>query len=435
MTWFILSALAISALCVFVLLHPLRRSVDNAAYEREEQNIHYARERLQELEQQLKNAAISATDYEALKLEIESTLANDIMLESETAANDASTSQANGVVIALICTLVPFSAAGLYLITGTPAALELQQATVAPHASQPSAEDISTMVARLEQRLQQQPNDIEGWVMLARTRLALGDYEQSLNAYKKVTELGGEDANVYAQMADAAAMADNGSLSGRAAQYIADALRLDENQPQALWLAGLAAAQRGDQIEAQQLWNRLLPLLEGSPKQQQELRDIIAQSRAAQLGSTTVANRGAPAADNAPAANNAPAPGADQAPAAQAAAQAGVQIRVQLDPAFAEFANPDETVFVFARAKSGPPAPLAVKPLRVSDLPVEITLSDADAMLPQMKLSMFDEIQITARIAKSGNPVAQTGDIQSAVAQTTNDATELIVLTINQVVP
>ncbi|MBT8114100.1 MAG: hypothetical protein KJP04_01885, partial [Arenicella sp.] len=85
-------------------------------------------------------------------------------------------------------------------------------------------------------------------------------------------------------------------------------------------------------------------------------------------------------------------------------------------------------------AQSGPPAPLAVKPLRVSDLPAEIILSDGDGMIPQLKLSAFKDIVVSARIAKSGNPVAQAGDIQSALVSTTNDHAGIIELTISEIV-
>jgi len=96
--------------------------------------------------------------------------------------------------------------------------------------------------------------------------------------------------------------------------------------------------------------------------------------------------------------------------------------------------NSNDLVFVFARSKNGPPAPLAVKRLRVADLPTTVTLSDADAMIEQLRLSLVDNVLVSARVAKSGNPVAQAGDIQSELVATTNDSNHEIKLVISTIV-
>ncbi|MBT8115560.1 MAG: c-type cytochrome biogenesis protein CcmI, partial [Arenicella sp.] len=353
MTGFMLAAIFVSICCIVLLILPLIRTRASRSLQRTTQNIHYARQRLGELNQQLENASISAEDYESLKQEIESMLAKDIESHSSDSEQVAAESgQANGVVIALICTLIPFGAIVLYQLTGTPEAITSPAASTSPEAAQspPTAQSIDSLVESLVSRLQQQPDDVEGWAILARTYLSLGRYQESIKANEKLIEIGGEDANVYAQMADAAALLAEGNLAGRPTDYVQNALRLNPEQPQALWLAGLSAAQQGRDDEARSYWNKLLPLLAGAPQQQQELREIIQQTLPPSETQAR-ANDAARAAQTASAAAEAP----------SAVQPSGLRIRVQIADALKEMALPNETVFVFARAQSGPPAPLAVK--------------------------------------------------------------------------
>lgn len=423
MTNLILIAILITIISLFVLLRPLFMTRSTVSYERDTQNIHFAKERLAELEEQLKNATISATDYEALKLEIESTLAQDINLDANTMVNSSDTKQtSNKTLIALLCVLIPLGGFTVYSFTGTPEALTISQVSKQNGQQLPSKEEIDAMVSTIEQRLKDNPSDIEGWGIIARTYLALGRYQDAIDANLKLLELGGENANIYAQLADASALITQGDLSGQASEYINKALALNPNQPQALWLAGLGAAQRGETDQAIDYWNKLMPLLANSPQQQQELKEII---------SKTAENKAIAVELDTPSKAQAPKPVVTEKNKGPS-----ITVRVTLAEAMRDQASAGETVFVFARAKNGPPAPLAVKPLRVADLPANVTLSDADAMMQQLKLSLFEEVVVSARIAKSGNPIAQSGDIQSDLIeiQTTNQPAKPIELVISHVV-
>jgi hypothetical protein len=98
------------------------------------------------------------------------------------------------------------------------------------------------------------------------------------------------------------------------------------------------------------------------------------------------------------------------------AANANVSGRVSLDPALAGSVSPGDTVFIFARAANGPRMPLAILKKQVSDLPLDFVMDDSDAMNPQMKLSRFSDVIVSARISKSGNAMPQPGDLQGASA-------------------
>ncbi len=423
MSIFILIALLITIISLFMLVRPLLKPKSTLAFKREAQNIHYAKERITELEQQLKNATITATDYEALKSEIESTLASDIDLTSSNTAQfesdkSISSAQSNRVIIILLCTLLPLLSLILYQMTGSPQAINISHSSNAA----PTQEDIDAMVLAIEERLKTDPQDEQGWRILARTYLAMGRYQDSINANTKLLELIGEDANIYAQLADAAALLDEGNLAGAAAQYIQKSLAINPNEPHALWLAGLAAAQRGDRTNAISYWNTLLPLLANSPKQQQELTEIIAQTKL-QPGNNAQVDS-----------NNS---GSDSS-ASQNTIETTPAVSLTVDISIAEElktnAQANETVFVFVKARNGPPAPLAVKPLLVADLPARIMLSDENAMMQSLKMSLFEDVVVSVRIAKSGNPVAQPGDIQSKLIETKNNNTEIIQLEISEVI-
>lgn len=432
MTGFILLASLITILVLLVLVWPLLRTAQTQSYARQTQNVHFARERLEELDQQHANASISAADYEALKLEIESTLAADIDLAStQENVQSVESRHSSTIVIILLCCLLPFAGLVLYQLTGTPAAVGLSAAdrmtASTPQDSQQLA-DIESMLTSLEQRLQQQPNDIEGWVMLARSYQAMGRYADAVNASKKRLEYGGENADVYAALADSSAMLAGGALAGEPTSYVMKALALNNNHPQALWLAGLAAAQSGENEIARGYWNKLMPLLADLPQQQQELQEIIQQSKDFDQRNAAQQSTAQQTVDNQTTADSvASSANAESVPP-------GLSVAVSLDPSVAEQVNDQDVVFVFARASQGPPAPLAVKRMRAADLPATVSLNDSDAMMPQLTLSSFDSVVVSARIAKSGNPVAQPGDIQSEQIQTTNTNPEIISLSISTVV-
>jgi cytochrome c-type biogenesis protein CcmH len=412
MTPFIIAAAVITLIALGMLIMPLLRTRNTVSYERQAQNIHYAKERLEELEAQLKNASISATDYEALKLEIESTLAHDIdIVNNSSDVQVAGPRRSNKLAIGLLTVFLPLSAIGFYLIVGTPEAIN----PVAE--SRPSQKQVDDLITDIEKRLEENPNDLEGWQVLSQTYLTLGRYTDAQKGYQRVLTLGGETAFAYASLADATALAAGGQVTEEASEYIQRALTIDPDNRQALWLAGLGAAQSGDQVIAKQHWSRLVPLLDDAPRQQQELRDIIRDN----FGDTPAEQVSAQQAET-------------PKPTAELSAQAGLTVTVSLDAEISQLADANDFVFIFARAQQGPPAPLAVKRLRVTDLPTTVTLSDADAMMAPMTLSKFEDVVVSARVSKSGQPIAQAGDLQSDIVPTKNTNTETIDLTISTVV-
>ena len=305
---------------------------------------------------------------------------------------------------------------GLSVSPGSPAAAE---GAAAPHELGPA--QMQAMAEALAERLKSRPNDAEGWSMLGRSYSVLGRYPESLKAYQHVLELKPKDAQALVDYADVLGMVNGQKLDGEPEKLIQRALQLDPDNAKALSLAGTLAFDRNDAAGAARLWERALKNTEPGSPMAGRLQSAVAEARE-RAGLPALPQAAAAPFDAAAAApaNAATANAAGQTGDTKAATGPGtVQVRISLAPALAAKADPQDTVFIFARAVAGPKAPLAIQRRQVKDLPLSITLDDSMAMSPQLKLSSVAQVIIGARISKSGNAMAQSGDLQglsSAVA-------------------
>lgn len=268
-------------------------------------------------------------------------------------------------------------------------------------------DDPRRMVERLAERMEQNPGDIRGWKMLGRSYVVLGEYGKARRAYAKAAELSdGRDTELQVAYAEAMVLEDVSALDGRAGRIFDKALKTDPDNPRALWYGGLAAAREGRTEQAAGRWRRLL-----AQNPPERLRDVV-EERLAALG--------------------------EQSPAAQAPAASGegVTVRVSLAVEPGNALSSDTPVFVFVRpegVEGGPP--LAVKRIRVGDLPVTVRLRDADAMVEGTTLSSHERVRVVARVARSGGVQAQSGDLEgSATAPVAADG-EAVSLAIDRVIP
>ena len=236
---------------------------------------------------------------------------------------------------------------------------------------------VDEMVTSLAARLEQQPNDPQGWTMLGRSYMALRRYGEAATAYARANQLAPGDATLIASQAEAIALNDGGRLSGRPAELLAKALELQPTNPKALWLNGNLHFQEADYPQAVAAWNALLPQLQPGGEQVETVAGLIqeAQSR---MG-VAVAETAKPLPVATPSTPVTPAE-----PAAKA-----LTVTVSLDASLKNQAAPEDTLFVFARAAQGPRMPLAIVRKQVKDLPLTVTLDDSMAMTPNMKLSTF----------------------------------------------
>jgi len=399
MTAFVLLAALLVALALgFVLVPLLRHRARTAPSDRADANAAIYRDQLTELETERAQGVISAARFEETRAEIERRLAED--LASGDAADQAPILQWQGSRLALVLGFVlPLVAAGLYVLVGTPAALDpTAGAQSAQGQHQVTPEEIEAMVAQLAARLEREPNNPEGWRMLARSQAAIGRYAESAKAYARLIEVGGRNADVLADYADALAMAAGRNLQGEPMRLVEEALALDPDHVKALALAGTAEFARGNYAAAIVHWERLMKTLPPDSPLAEGVRSGLADARQRAGGAPLAA---APAA---------PAP---STPAASSGAEA-VQGIVMLDGALAANVKPDDTVFVLARPAQGPRMPLAVKRIAVRDLPYAFRLDDSMAMAPGAKLSLHPRVVVTARVSKSGSAAPNKGDLEGA---------------------
>jgi len=401
--WIVVAALL--ALALGFLLLPLVRSV--RAYQsdqRQQQNIQIAQEKKALLEAQLSEGDIDQAGFDAAYVDLQTALA----LELERAESGGET--ARGKWMALVVMLfIPCASIALYLYYGEYRVIENPQLAQAASASQPAAApqmSMDEMVAVIEKRLQDNPQDAEAWFMLGRTRMAKGDFAAGVEAFRHSDELLPDEPGILFALADALAMQNNGSLLGEPEALVQRGLQKAPGFSNGLWLAGMAAQQREDFKAAHRYWSLLLPMISDSPESANEVRGMLASLE--QRDPSLVQQQ----------------PGA------------GRQLKVQVDinDELRARADPSTAVFVYAKAMQGPPMPLAVKRLQLQDLPVTLSLGDGDAMMPSMKLSSFDQVIVGARVSFSGNPVAQSGDFYTELgAVDSANPPESISLTIDQV--
>ena len=272
-------------------------------------------------------------------------------------------------------------------------------------ATDPAAQQaqIGAMVAKLVEHLKVQPDDAEGWQMLARSYGVQGRYAESVAAHKRVLALKPQDAQVLADYADALAMANNRTLEGEPEALILQAVKLDPSNVKALALAGTVAFNHADYKAAVAYWERAVQIADPASGYAQQLQGALDEAR--QRGQLPPAVGAASSAT------------AQTATTGVAAAAAPVTVamvtgRVSLVPALKGQVGPDDTVFIFARAPVGSRMPLAIMKKKVSDLPLDFTLDDSLAMSPAARISSAQQVVVGARISKSGNAMSSPGDFQ-----------------------
>jgi cytochrome c-type biogenesis protein CcmH len=408
--WFIAAAMLLLAL-VFVLPPLLGRGVRQDVSQRD-LNLAVYRARLAELEGERDSERITDTQFEQAKAELMQDMLGDVDPEDEA---QTSAPRAGRIAAVLVAILLPLGVLGIYNTTGSWRLIDAPPMQAAAEAPRPAAAQggndeklpsMDVMVERLAERLQQEPGDLEGWVMLGRSYFILKRYTDAVQAYANAMALAEqEDPDLMADYAEALALAHGNTLSGAPARLLDKALAIDPQHAKSLWYSGLAAYEVQDYGQAIGHWQKLMVQLPADSDNARQLQQYLDEAQARQGGDTVVAVTESAATG---AASDAPAPAAP----APATGGASLQVEVRLDAALAEQVAPTDTLFVFARAASGPRMPLAIVRKTVADLPLTVQLDDSMAMTPAMKLSTFPQVVVGARISKSGTAMPQAGDVQ-----------------------
>jgi len=372
------------------------------------------KQKLAQLKQLNASGILDDAKFEQGKAALERQILDLVLGAAPLAAGKAAVAPAKPPVLllaGLTVAIVVIAAAG-YLWKGIPAQqqgeAEQPQMTsadgkAAPHST--NAEQIVAMTEKLAERLKDKPDDVEGWSMLARSYSVLGRHADALKAYEKALSLRKDDATLMADYADSLAVNNDSNLDGEPMKLVERALKIDPKNLKALYLAGTYDFNKKDYKGAVKMWEKLAE--SGPPGNVfvNQVQPAIAEARSL---------AGMPAA----------AQPLDSAPAAVVTG-ASVSGTVTLSAALVKQAQPEDTVFVFARASEGSRMPLAILRKQVKDLPIRFNLNDSMAMSPATALSSQSKVIVGARISKSGNAMPQPGDLSGQTAAVSVGASDL----------
>ncbi len=396
-TFWIVAALLTAVALLFVLPPLMRRGDRRHPAAERLAHVTIFNQQLEELDADLAKGLLSPEDYEQGRIELEARL----LEESRDAATPRPRDTASGLrrwlLPATVVAGLPAMVVGLYYQVGTPQLLSLD----APVATDPTAatphaitqDQVLLMTTRLALRLQKNPQDADGWAMLARSYSMMRRYNDAAAAYAKAVALTPDNIQLLTDYADTLAMAQGQRFEGKPTDLIQQALKLDPNHPKALALAGTAAFEGRLYDRAVEIWERLLTRIPDDSQFAASIRNSIADARA----------RGGMAA----------AAHAGMRPRTGAATGGEVRLIAELK----DKVSPTDPVFVFASPpEGGPKMPLAVMRRQVKDLPFSFVLDDSMAMMPNMKMSNFKKVVIAARISRSGKVMVEKGDLVSQPA-------------------
>lgn len=367
--WLCAGLLLLAALA-FLLLPVVRGRKAQAEEDRTALNVSLYQERLQELQSQHAAGALDDSQLQAGRDEA----ARELLADTEGAQGQPRQRVLGSKVPLTAALLMPLLAYGLYLHWG--AIDDVERART--FAEQPKT--IEEMTARLEAQVKSEPDSAEAWYFLGRTYMAQERASDAAAAFERAVSLSERAPELLGQWAQALYFAGERQWTEQLQVLTDEALRADPAEVTSLGLLGIAAYEEQRFQQAIDYWEKLVAALPAQDPSRAAIQGGIEQAR----------KRLNPQAADAPAA---------------APAQA-LTVTVALADELKGKVQPGDAVFVFARAVSGPPMPLAVKRLTVADLPAEVSLSDSDAMMPQLKISGFEQVQLLARISRSGNATA-----------------------------
>ncbi len=376
MMWFILMIVVSTAWLVWFLKHPLKSNLFNL----EKSNIALGKQKQAELEQDLKQNLIDESEFNQAKQEITQTLA--IELNQTTSADTLVQKNIPLWSIGLMVVFLVVASLGIYqFLTPQPSVAPVPEVV-----NQSEAPSLEQSMNELKQYLIEKPDDFEAWQTLGLVSFELNDIEGSLVAYERSYQLNSKNVSMLVEYASAIATSQNDQFTGRASTLVREALEVNPNAPDALYLAGLVAVNAQEFDLSRQLWEKALSLLPQDHPDRPLLEDILVEL--AQI-------QGKPMPEH------------------------QVVINVTLSERLRKTEFADHYLMIYVKAAQGRPMPIAIQKIRVKDFKDTITLTDLDSVMPTKKLSQSGEIVAVVRLSQSGSAMKQPRDIQT-VSQVIN---------------
>ncbi len=415
---FLIIAVILTLIAIAFVVPPLLKKKPNSTTEKNTQtsdvdrnamNVSIYKEHLAELEQE----NLTTEQLAQSKQELEKTLAQDLAIAEGGVSNQARARWATSIIVAIA---IPVLAMGSYWKLGAWDFFTKAEAQPTTESHSNTASEFDEIVTKLVARLEKQPNDLQGWRMLARSYAVMGDYAKTVQTYNKIMARFGDQPDVLSDYAEFLAQSNQGKFIGLPTQLLKTALDVDSKHIKALWLAGLAAMERLDYEAAVKHWQVVLVQLPADEtKIKKVLEGQIAKAQEHIQGSSPAA------------------PIAKQSPDVKKVSK--IEVQVNLAPDLQDKLKPNDTLFIYARATTGSPMPLAILRKSASELPITVTLDDSMAMMRDKNLSSVQEVTIMARISSSGGARLQSGDLVGEVTPVVLSQQDKVEVTINRIAP
>lgn len=378
-TSFLIPAFLLLILVLVLLLRPYIFPAKSSSISRRQMNASIYREELDKLETEHTAGLITDADYEISHAEMRQRLFQDTVEEDDREVAGSAKKTAIG-----LCIFIVLLSSVLYFYLGD----VVRIAQRGPE-QQVSQEGVEKMVAEFAAKMEQDPTNLQGWAMLARSYRMMGRNEEAAKAYARTGSFIESDPQLLADYADTLAANANGSFAGKPLQLINQALKLDPNNLLALWLSGTASFNAGNYKAAVQTWEKLAQQIPPDTDEARAIKGSIAEARS--KGGLL-----------------------HSAPAISSGKE--ISGKIELSPELKSKIKSGDIVMVIAR-KPGERMPVAVLRIPVADFPMSFTLNDALAMNPAAPLSQLSEASIEVRISKTGMAKPEAGDLIST-AQT-----------------
>lgn len=406
-TIFWAAAAGMVAVAMLFLLPPLLGRSRAVGVARRETNLAIFQQRLEELKQDLEAGALSEAQFGQSEADLKRELLSDLEGDEQ----QAEESQGAGRMAAIaVLVVLPIIAFGTYTQIGSPDAINIKAAHKQAEVEQGKVA-FEQAVAQLEQKLEQEPNNVEGWLMLAKSYRYLGRVEEIVAVFERALTHFGErpDPQLLLEYGEALADGQQGRWEGRPMEQLQRALEIDPDHADVLWFAGHIHFDMGQHQQALGFWERLAKVM---PQNDSEITAMVNQAAA-----TAQQKLGLP----------------EQPLIVVKAAATGATLTValSLDPALSGVVAAEDTVFLFAKAPGRKGPPLAAQRLTVADLPATIQLDDSMAMVPGNNLSSVEQVIIGAKITKSGVATGGVDDLLTEIQSATSNP-ETIVLQISR---
>ncbi|MGM0677157.1 MAG: c-type cytochrome biogenesis protein CcmI [Pseudomonadota bacterium] len=400
--WIAAALLMLTAM--MLVIWPFLRRRPGPQVEARGLNLTIYRQRMAELDQELASGLMNREQYEAARLELEDNLITDEedAPQAPVVPSTGSGQRQGGMVLLVSAILIPILALLIHFQLA-PAGPDPRQTIAmgqAPSnnpemgqdAAQHDPEEVERMIDQLKARLEQEPDDAEGWVVLARTYRFLERFDDAAQAYERAHGIIGDDPMLNVDYAETLVVAQDGRVSSQAARLLNTALEQQPDNQNALWLAAIGAFQAGELTRSREHLEHLQTLLDPDTGSARAVQDALREVGAAMQQEQT---------DSAPA-------GTD--PQGDATV---LEVNIELDNALAERLTGDEQVMVFARPVDGPRMPLAV--VRTdARFPLQVSLEDGSGMgmATQTSMTQYQWIEVVARVSRSGMAEARSGDLE-----------------------